>query len=241
LLAGTLHGAAQAQSASGAFASAEAAARHRAGFAAAVRKAGLKRPADGYYYKYRIDVTREAALRRAGVDLRELERFIRIDGPGSYQESSLYADVVVRGTVLSIVTDSSRRVCYHSTFRVRVAEVWQGQPTDTITVRLANGPLGTGRVHFGETANLHVGEDVVLHASYVDFAQFAEVKKLGLNTCANNAAPGDFTVLLATPLRGNEVLSGDGLRPVAKLADLRRNLRHLAAILDKEHFYQKVF
>jgi hypothetical protein len=225
-----------------AFASDEAAARHKAAFVAAVHKVGFRRPADYYYYKNRIDVTQEAALRRAGLDLREMERTIRIDGPGSPQESSLFADVVVRGTVLGLVTDSSRSVCYHSAYRVRVAETWQGKATDTVTVRLFGGPLGSlGNVTIAEAPRIEVGEEAILHLSYVDLAEYEEARKQGLSSCTNNAAPGDFGLLLASPVRGEEVLDHYGQHPIAKLADLRRNLQRIAAILDKEHFYQKAF
>lgn len=233
---------AQPTTARAAFASDEAAARHKADFVAAVRKAGVRRPADNYYYKYRIDVTQEAALLRAGLDLRELERSIRIDGPGGYEESSLFADLVVRGTVLSLVTDSSRRVCYHSRYRVRVAETWQGRPADTVTVRLYSGPLGSlGNVTFAEAPRIEVGEEAILHLGYVDFTEDEEAKKSALSICANNAAPGDFGLLLASPVRGEWVLDHYGQRQLVKLADLRRNLQRIAAILDKEHFYQKAF
>lgn len=245
LLASFLSGAvAQAQptNARAALVSDEAAARHKAGFVVAVRKAGLKRPADRFYYQSRIDVTKEADLRRAGIDLREMERGIRIDGPGSPQESSLIADVVVRGTVVSLVTDSSRSACYHSAYQVRVAETWQGKAADTVTVRLFGGPVGNlGTVAVAEAPRIEVGEEAILHLRYVDFAEDEEAKKQGLITCANNAVPGNFGLLLALPVRGDEVLDYYGQRPLAKLADLRRTLQRIATILDKEHFYQKVF
>ena len=225
-----------------AFASDEAAAQHKAAFGAAVRKAGFHRPADGYYYEYRIDVTQEAALRRAGLDLRELEQSIRIDGPGGFQESSLFADLVVRGTVLSLVTDSSRQVRYHSAYRVRVAETWQGKASDTVTVRLFSGPLGSfGNIHVAEAPRVEVGEEAILHLNYVNFTADEEAQKMGLSPYANNAVPGDFGLLLASPVRGEWVLDHYGQRPLAKLANLRRNLQRIAAILDKEHFYQKAF
>ena len=47
--------------------------------------------------------------------------------------------------------------------------------------------------------------------------------------------------MLASPVQGEGVLSGYDQRTVTPLADLRRNLQRIAAILDKEHFYQKVF
>ncbi|MCI1187748.1 hypothetical protein MON38_09975 [Hymenobacter sp. DH14] len=223
-----------------AFASDEAMARHQAAFAAVVRKAGLRTPA-ATYYKYRIDVTKEDALRRAGFDLRAMDGRIRIDGPGSFQESSLFADVVVRGTVLSLVTDSSRGVCYHSAYRVRVAETWQGKANTIVTVRLFSGPSGNSNVNVSESPKLQVGEDAILHLRYVDFTEDEEAKKRGLVLCANNAVPGDFGLLLASTVRGDEVLDHYGQRPLAKLTDLRRQLQRIAAILDKEHFYQKAF
>ena len=244
LLLGTLLAARPARAqlpARAAFASDEAAARHQASFAAAVRTAGL-RTAAAMYYKYRIDVTQEEALRRAGFDLREMERTIRIDGPGGFQESSLFADLVVRGTVLSLVTDSSRGVRYHSAYRVRVAETWQGKTADTVTVRLHSGPLGSyGNIHIAESPRIEVGEEAILHLSYVDFTEDEQAQKQGLYPSANNAAPGDFGLLLASPVRGEWVLDHYGQRPLAKLADLRRDLQRIAAILDKEHFYQKAF
>ena len=222
-----------------AFASDEAAARHKAAFAAAVQRARLRRPADNYY-KYRLDVTQEAALRRAGFDLREMERLIRIDGPGGFQESSMYADLVVRGTVLSLVTDSSRNVCYHSYYKIRVAETWQGRPADTVAVRLVTGPVGnTPGFTFSGAPHLAVGQEFILHLSYVDFAAHEEARKFAF--CANNAAPGDFTVVLASPVLGAGVLNTSGQRSITALTDLRRNLQAIAAILDKEHFYQKAF
>ncbi|GAA4033759.1 hypothetical protein GCM10022409_17580 [Hymenobacter glaciei] len=223
-----------------AFASDEAAARHKAAFVAVVNKAGFKRPADGYYYKNRIDVTKEAALRRVGIDLRAMERSLRIDGAAPYEESSLFADLVVRGTVLSLVTDSSRGVCYHSRYQIRVTETWQGRPADTVTVRLVTGPIGESLgITYSGAPRIQVGEDVILHLNYVDFAAYEENRKFG--GCANNAAPGDFMVMLASPVQGKGVLSGYDQRTVTSLADLRRDLQRFAAILDKEHFYQKEF
>ena len=228
-------------SARAAFASDEAAARHQAAFAAAVRAAGMARPVE-YYYRYRIDVTQLASLRRAGLDLRRLERGIRIDGPAPYEESSLFADLVVRGTVLSLATDTSRRVCFHSRYRVRVAETWQGRPADTVTVQLATGPIGnTLGFTFSGAPQLAVGQELILHLTYFDFAAHEEARKLGFANCTNNAAPGDFQVLLASSVQGEQVLSGHDLRTVTSLADLRRKLQRIAAILDKEHFYQKAF
>ena len=223
-----------------AFATAEAAVRHQAAFAAAVHKAGFKRPVDGYYYKYRIDVTKEADLRRTGIDLRAMERSIRIDGAAPYEESSLFADLVVRGTVLSLVTDSSRGVCYHSYYKIRVAETWQGRPADTVAVRLVTGPVGdTPGFTFCEAPHLAVGQEFILHLTYVDFAAHEEARKFA--SCANNATSGDFMVMLASPVLGEGVLSTSGQRTITALADLRRNLQAIAAILDKEHFYQKEF
>ena len=225
-----------------AFASNEAAARHRAAFAAVVRKAGFKRPAEGYYYKYRIDVTKEADLRRAGLDLRELERHIRIDGAAPYEESSLFADLVVRGTVLSLVTDSSRGVCYHAYYQIRVAETWQGRPANTVAVRLVTGPIGdTPGITFSGAPHLVVGQEFILHLRYVDFTVDEETQKLGSPFGINNATLGDFLLMLASPVQGEGVLSSHDQRTVTPLADLRRNLRRIAAILDKEHFYQKEF
>ena len=230
------------QPAKAAFATAEAAARHQAAFAAAVRKAGFKRPADGYYYKYRIDVTKEADLRRAGIDLRAMERSIRIDGAAPYEESSLFADLVVRGTVLSLVTDSSRGVCYHSYYKIKVAETWQGRPADTVAVRLVTGPIGdTPGFTFNGAPHLAVGQEFVLHLTYVDFAAHEEAQKRGFASCTNNAAPADFMVVLASPVLGEGVLSTTGQRTITALADLRRSLQAIAAVLDKEHFYQKAF
>ncbi|MDO7848286.1 hypothetical protein Q5H92_18105 [Hymenobacter sp. M29] len=233
---------AQPTTARAAFASDVAAARHKAAFAAAVRKAGFKRPADGYYYQSRIDVTKEAALRRAGIDLRAMERSIRIDGAAPYEESSLFADQVVRGTVLRLVTDSSRGVSYHSRYTIRVAETWQGRPADTVVVRLITGPIGDGLgITYAGAPRIQVGEDVILHLRYVDFSVDEEAKKLGSPLSANNAAPGDFLLMLASPVQGEKVLSGYDQRTLTPLADLRRNLQRIAAILDKEHFYQKEF
>ncbi|MDO7854015.1 hypothetical protein [Hymenobacter convexus] len=233
---------AQPTTARAAFASDEAAARHKAAFAVAVRKAGFKRPADGYYYKSRIDVTKEADLRRAGIDLRAMERFIRIDGAAPYEESSLFADVVVRGTVLRLVTDSSRNVCYHSRYTIRVAETWQGRPADTVVVRLVTGPIGDGLgITYAGAPRIKVGEDAIFHLRYVDFAADEETKKLGSPFGTNNATPGDFLLMLASPVQGEGVLSSHDQRTVTPLADLRRRLRSIAAILDKEHFYQKEF
>ena len=223
-----------------AFASDEAAAQHKARFVAAVQKAGFRRPADTYYYKYRIDITKEAALRRARLDLREMERGVLCGAPG-YQEASLLADLVVRGTVVSVVTDSSRRVCYHSTYKVRVAETWQGLAADTLTFREMSGPLGKGRVSYFGAPQIVVGEEAILHLMYIDFAEIQEAEKLGLTNCVTNAAPGALLLLLHTPVQGDWVLSSDGRRRVVALADLRRNLRRIAALLDKEHFYQKAF
>lgn len=224
-----------------AFATAEAAARHKAAFAATVRKAGLHRPADAYY-KYRIDVTKEADLRRAGIDLRAMERSIRIDGAAPYEESSLFADLVVRGTVLSLVTDSSRGVCYHSYYKIRVAETWQGRAADAVAVRLATGPVGdTPGFTFSGAPQIAVGQEFILHLRYVDFAVDEEAKKLGSPFGTNNATPGDFLLMLASPVQGEGVLSSYGQRTTTALADLRRNLQRIATILDKEHFYQKVF
>ncbi|UOQ97525.1 hypothetical protein MUN81_20120 [Hymenobacter sp. 5317J-9] len=229
------------QPARAAFGSDEAAARHKAAFAAAVHKAGLQRPADGYY-KARIDVTKEAEFRRVGINLRELERRIRIDGPAPYEESSLFADQVVHGTVLSLVTDSSRSVCYHSYYKIRVAETWQGRPAETVAVRLITGPIGnTLGITFSGAPRLAVGQELILHLRYVDFTVDEETQKLGSPFGTNNATPGDFLVMLASPVRGDGVLSGYDQRTITPLADLRRNLKAIAAILDKEHFYQKAF
>jgi hypothetical protein len=149
---------------------------------------------------------------------------------------------VVRGTVLSLVTDSSRGVCYHSCYKVRVAETWQGVPAATVTVRLATGPIGdTPGITFSGAPHLAVGQEYILHLRYVDFTVDEETKKLGSPFGINNATPGDLLLMLASPIRGDEVLSSHDQRTVTPLADLRRSLQRIGAILDKEHFYQKTF
>ena len=192
-----------------------------------------------FFYRNRLDVTKTRKLRRAGVDMLLMDRQILIDGSYPYKEQTLYADVVVRGRVTAEVTDSSHRVYFHTTFKVKVEEVWQGRlAADTITVQQMAGPVGRFRMHIAEGSELHLGEEVILYLSPVDFAAFAEAEKQGLSGGANNAVPGDFYSSKAIPVQKGRIAYG---RAKIELAQARRQVKRIAAILDKGHFYQKFF
>ena len=212
--------------------------RHQAGFLAAAQRQGYTlRP--GYFYRNRLDVTKTRALRRVGVELLKMDRSILIDGSYGYREETLFADWVVRGVVTEETGDSSRRVCFHTTYQVKVTEVWQGRPgTETITVKIANGPVGTFRMHVAESPEFRQGQEVVLYLNRFDLAGFAEAEKQGLTGCANNATADDFQVSKALVVLPNGTVAGHAGLPVA---EVRAAVQAIGAILDKEHFYQKEF
>ena len=218
------------------FASEAEAARYKAAFVAAARAAGYaSRPE--FFYRNRLDITKTKALRHIGVDMLAMDRSILVDGPPDYPTAALYSDVVVHGTVVAQAGDTSRAVYYHSAFRVRVTEAWQGHPTaDTVEVQLRSGPLGTFHLYESMAPELEVGQEVVLFLSPVDFAGFAEAEKQGLAPYRNNAAPGSFDLVKAIKVKAGRVFGGK-----IKLARARRYSKRIAAILDKEHFYQKAF
>ena len=214
------------------------AARHQAGFLAAAQKQGYtSRPT--FFYRNRLDITKTKALRRVGVDMLRMDSSFLIDGSYGYQEQTLFADWVVRGIVTEETGDSSRRVCFHTTYKVKITEVWQGQlSAETVTVKTVNGPLGNVRVHVAESPEFRRGQEVVLYLNRFDLVGFAEAEKQGLNMCANNATAEDFQVSKAMQVQPNGYLAGAaGL----KVADVRNAVQAIAALLDKEHFYQKEF
>ena len=222
----------------GPFRSKAEAARHQAVFLAAAQKQGYTaRPT--FFYRNRLDVTKTKALRRVGVDMLQMDRSILIDGSYGYREQTLFADWVVRGIVTEETGDSSRRVCFHTTYKVKITEVWQGRlSAETVTVKTVNGPLGTVRVHVSESPELHRGQEVVLYLNRFDLAGFAEAEKQGMSMCANNATAEDFQVSKAMQVQPNGYIAGTaGLQ----VADVRRAVQAIAGILDKEHFYQKEF
>lgn len=98
------------------------AARHQAAYMVAAEKAGYaSRPA--FFYRNRLDVTKTKALRRLGVDMLQMDHSILIDGAYGYQEETLFADWVVRGTVTEETGDSSRRVCLHTTYKLSLIHI----------------------------------------------------------------------------------------------------------------------
>ena len=214
------------------------AARHQAGFLVAAQKQGYTvRPS--YFYRNRLDVTKTKALRRTGVDMLSMDRSFLIDGSYGYREETLFADWVVRGIVTEETGDSSRRVCFHTTYKVKITEVWQGQlTTGTVTVKTANGPIGTMQLHVSESPDFHKGQEVVLYLNHFDLAGFAEAEKQGLTNCTNNATADDFQVskVLQVPPNGT-IASHAGL----SVAEVRAAVQAISAVLDKEHFYQKEF
>ena len=212
--------------------------RHQARFMAAAEKAGYtSRPS--FFYRNRLDVTKTKALGRLGVDMQKMDRSILIDGSYGYREETLFADWVVRGVVTVETGDSSRWVCFHTTYTISVTEVWQGLlPAKTITVKTANGPSGTMRLYVAESSEFHQGQEVVLYLNRFDLAGFAEAEKQGLSFCTNNATADDFQVSKALVVQPNGTIAGHAGLPVA---EVRAAVQAIGALLDKEHFYQKEF
>lgn len=212
--------------------------RHQAAFVSAAQKQGYTlRPA--YFYRNRLDVTKTRKLRRAGVDMQKMDRSILIDGSYGYREETLFSDWVVRGIVTGETGDSSRRACFHTTYTVRVSEVWQGQlPAKTVTVKTMNGPIGTMQMHVAESPVFHQGQEVVLYLGRFDLAGFAEAEKQGLSFCTNNATADDFQVSKALVVLPNGTVAGHGGLPVA---EVRAAVQAISVLLDKEHFFQKEF
>ncbi len=212
--------------------------RHRAAFLAAARKQGYTARPD-FFYRNRLDVTKTRELRRMGVDMRQMDRSFLIDGSYGYREETLFADWVVRGVVTEETGDSSRRACFHTTYTIRVTEVWQGQlHAETVRVKTVNGPLGTVRVHVAASPDFHQGQEVVLYLSRFELAGIAEAEKQGLSLCTNNATAEDFRVSKALRVLPDGTIADHGGLPVA---EVRRAVQAISAILDKEHFYQKSF
>ena len=212
------------------------AARHKAGFLAAANKAGYTLQPD-FFYRNRLDVTKTKALRRVGVDMLALDQSVLIDGSPDFPTAPLYSDLAVHGTIIRATGDSSRTSYYHAAFTVRVSEAWQGQaPADTVVVRLRSGPLGTAHLYVAEAPELKLGQEVVLFLTPVDFEGHAEANKEGLALGRNNAAPGDFDIVKAIKVKEGRVFGGK-----IKLVRARKYSKRIAAILDKEHFYQRAF
>lgn len=212
--------------------------RHQAAFMAAARKQGYtSRPA--FFYRNRLDVTKTRELRRLGVDMLKMDRSFLIDGSYGYREETLFDDWVVRGIVTEETGDSSRRVCFHTTYTVRVTEVWQGRLTaKTVTVKTANGPVGTMQMHVAESPEFHRGQEVVLYLNRFDLAGFAEAEKQGLSFCVTNATAEDFQVSKVLQVQPNGTIAGHAGLPVA---EVRAAVQAIGAVLDKEHFYQQAF
>ncbi|HEX8506550.1 MAG TPA: hypothetical protein VF630_14380 [Hymenobacter sp.] len=212
------------------------AAQHKAGFLTAAEKAGYVLQPD-FFYRNRLDVTKTKALRRVGVDLLRMDRSMLIDGAPDFPSAPMYSDLAVHGTIIRATGDTSRTAYYHAAFTVRVSEAWQGRaPADTVVVRLRSGPLGAGQLHESMEPELAQGQEVVLFLSPVDFAGYAEAEKQGLASLKNNALPGDFNLVKAIKVKNGRVFGGK-----VKLARARKYSQRIAAILDKEHFYQKEF
>ena len=210
--------------------------RHQAAFMVAAKQAGYTlRPA--FFYRNRLDVTKTKALRRVGVDMLAMDRSFLIDGPPDFPTAPLYSDLAVHGTVIRATGDSSRAVFYHSSFTVRVSEVWQGQSfADTVVVRLRSGPVGTMQLYSAMDPELAQGQEVVLFLSPIDSAGVVEDEKQGLFYQKKNTAPGDFALVKAIGVKNGRVFGGK-----VPLARARKYSQRIAAILDKAHFYQKVF
>ncbi|OON67705.1 hypothetical protein [Hymenobacter sp. CRA2] len=215
---------------------------HQRGFIAAARAAGFSSmPRINFFYEYRADITQVEQLRRAGLDLRAMEKTLQIDGPEPYQAGVLYTDAVVLGTVVSAQPDARREVCYHSGFRVRVEETWQGppRPADTIMVRQASGPMGESRVIVGQEELLQVGQRVILYLHLIDGPALRRAQAAGMWPYTTNFAPDDYRVLSAYPVAdGYARMHYDSPLPYH---EARRQIQRLIAILDKDHFYQKDF
>ncbi|OGX82643.1 hypothetical protein BEN47_04525 [Hymenobacter lapidarius] len=169
------------------------AARHQAGFLAAARAAGYTQRPE-FLYRYRLDITKTKQLRRAGVDLRQEERQILIDGTPDYPAAALYADLVVHGTVVKQTGDSSRAVFYHSAFEVQVTDTWQGPAaTNPVVARLRSGPSEGFYLNVSMGPELKLCQEVVVFLAPIDFAGYAEAEQQGLAMQRNNAAPATST------------------------------------------------
>lgn len=219
-----------------AFASPEQAALHKAAFGRKVNALHLTRDPN-WYYRYQVDVTKDKALRKAGISLAALDKRA---GPGTYQENLLYTATVVSGTIIGQQPDERPQVYYHARYAVKVDEVLAGQVAATVlTVCLRSGKMGEVTLHAAAEPAFDVGERVLLYLNPVDAQELAAAKAQGLWPYENNAQPGDFNLVEKYAVKDSYVF--DGASRVDKTATVSANIRRIVAVLDKAHFYQKSF
>jgi len=220
-----------------AFASPEKAAAHKAAFERKVKAMHLLRSPD-WYYRWRINVTKERTLYKEGIDLPALDMRA---GSGTYRENLLYTDAVIKGTVISKKSDERKEVYYHSLYEIKVDEVLAGQTVPiVITVCLRTGKAGDLSLRMRDEPALNVGEQVLLYLNPVDFAELAAAKAEGSWNYENNAQPGSFNLVEKYLIKDAYVFEADNSR-IDRTTTVSTNIRRITALLDKTHFYQQSF
>ena len=220
-----------------AFDSPEKAAKHKADFDKKVKEKKLLRNPD-WYYRYKVDVTKEQELQQAGVELTAVDARA---GSGTPKENLLYTDVVVRGNVISKKYDDRKDVYYHSLYEIKVEEVLHGKvKTSTIVVRLRSGKSGDGFLTSSEEPTLFLGEQVMLYLNDIDAGELAAAKAKGEWSYVNNAGKDDFNLVEKYYVKADYVFDSDDKR-VEKMSKVKDDIKKVSIILDKGNFNKKSF
>jgi hypothetical protein len=222
---------------SGSFPSAEKAAQHKDSFVRKVKEKKLVRDPN-WYYRYKVDVTKDKELRNEGVDLAAMDTRA---GSGSHKENLVYTAVVVQGSVIGKKYDDRKEVYFHSSYDIKVDEVVAGRVTSSvITVRLRSGKVGESFVNSSEEPTLYLGEQVLLYLNPIDADELATAKAAGQWNYVNNAAPSDFSLVEKYYVKADYVFDSDDKR-IEKTAKVKSDIKRVSSLLDKEGFDKKAF
>ena len=139
-----------------------------ASYEEAVKKLGLTYPAK-HYYKIGVNIYKYQELKEAGLDLKEYDKHGEFF---TYQEATVYSDVIITGTIVSTDYDPDSLALFHSFYKVKIESCLKGNilPDSIITICMQSGRFGQRQDQYTRLSNepeLFIGEPVFLFLSHI--------------------------------------------------------------------------
>lgn len=217
------------------FATEQESVQHKERFAQSYKKTGLNRPAASYY-KYRVNATKVNELKAVGIDLKKIDKLV--GEINDFKVQMLYADQIIKGTIVGKEYDSRENVAFHTTYKVRIDEFIDGSITSKfMNLKQFSGPSGKNFVRSSAEPEYFLGEEVILYLNNVDFEDVNETRaSLGLGKEIQNASADDFTSLFKISIKNDYAFDAENHR-IDKVDVVKSDIKKISKVLDKKSFY----